>query len=88
MNKRKQQSAFANPVLIGAVTVPSRWSAYSWLTTPTRGCRSSPLRELKVDIANGSELVAGSDVPGAPLIGLGSSLKPVTSGRTAGPARS
>ena len=38
-----------------------------------------PTRELKVDIANGSELVAGNDVrEGGYLIGLVSSLKPVT----------
>ena len=38
-----------------------------------------PTRELKVDIANGSELVAGNDVrEGGYLIGIVSSLKPVT----------
>ena len=79
MNKRKQQSAFANPVLIGAVTVLVALVGVFLAYNANTGLPFVPTRELKVDIANGSELVAGNDVrEGGYLIGLVSSLKPVT----------
>ena len=77
--KRKQQSAFANPVLIGAVTVLVALVAVFLAYNANEGLPFVPTRELKVDIANGSELVAGNDVrEGGYLIGLISDLKPVT----------
>ena len=77
--KRKQQSAFANPVLIGAVTVLVLLVAVFLAYNANEGLPFVPTRELKVDIANGSELVAGNDVrEGGYLIGIVSALKPVT----------
>jgi virulence factor Mce-like protein len=77
--RRKQQSAFANPVLIGAVTVLVALVAVFLAYNANSGLPFVPTRELKVDIANGSELVAGNDVrEGGYLIGLISELKPVT----------
>jgi phospholipid/cholesterol/gamma-HCH transport system substrate-binding protein len=76
---RKQPSAFANPVLIGAVTVLVLLVAVFLAYNANEGLPFVPTRQLKVDIANGSELVAGNDVrEGGYLIGLVSSLKPVT----------
>jgi virulence factor Mce-like protein len=76
--KRKQQSAFANPVLIGAVTVLVLMVAVFLAYTSNEGLPFVPTRELKVDISNGSELVAGNDVrEGGYLIGMVSALKPI-----------
>jgi ABC-type transporter Mla subunit MlaD len=83
--KRKQQSAFANPVLIGAVTVLVTLVGVFLAYNANQGLPFVPTRELKVDIANGSELVAGNDVrEGGYLVGLVSDLKPVrlVSGQT------
>ena len=77
--KRKQQSALANPVLIGAVTVLVALVGVFLAYNANSGLPFVPTRELKVDIANGSALVAGNDVrEGGYLIGLISDLKPVT----------
>jgi phospholipid/cholesterol/gamma-HCH transport system substrate-binding protein len=77
--KRKQQSAFANPVLIGAVTVLVALVAVFLAYNANSGLPFVPTRELKVDISNGSALVAGNDVrEGGYLVGLISDLKPVT----------
>ena len=77
--RRKQPSAFANPVLIGAVTVLVLLVAVFLAYNANEGLPFVPTRELKVDIANGSELVVGNDVrEGGYLIGIVSSLKPVT----------
>ena len=76
---RRKQSAFANPVLIGAVTVLVLLVAVFLAYNANEGLPFVPTRELKIDIANGSELVAGNDVrEGGYLIGIVSSLKPVT----------
>ncbi len=76
---RKQQSAFANPVLIGAVTVLVLLVAVFLAYNANEGLPFVPTRQLKVDIGNGSELVAGNDVrEGGYLIGIVSALKPVT----------
>ena len=77
--KRKQQSALANPVLIGAVTVLVALVGVFLAYNANSGLPFVPTRELKVDIANGSALVAGNDVrEGGYLVGLISDLKPVT----------
>jgi virulence factor Mce-like protein len=76
---RRRQSAFANPVLIGAVTVLVLLVAVFLAYNANEGLPFVPTRELKVDIANGSELVAGNDVrEGGYLIGIVSALEPVT----------
>ncbi len=76
--KRRQQSAFANPVLIGAVTVLVLMVAVFLAYTSNAGLPFVPTRELKVDLSSGSELVAGNDVrEGGYLIGLVSDLKPI-----------
>ena len=75
--KRKQQSAFANPVLIGAVTVLVLLVGVFLAYNANEGLPFVPTRQLKIDIGNGSELVAGNDVrEGGYLIGIVSSLKP------------
>ena len=77
--RRGQQSAFANPVLIGAVTVLVALVAVFLAYNANEGLPFVPTRELKVDIANGSELVVGNDVrEGGYLVGLISDMKPVT----------
>ncbi len=77
--KRKSQSAFANPVLIGAVTVLVALVAVFLAYNANEGLPFVPTRELKVDISNGSELVVGNDVrEGGYLVGLISDMKPVT----------
>jgi len=77
--RRKQQSAFANPVLIGAVTVLVTLVAVFLAYNANEGLPFVPTRELKVDIANGSELVDGNDVrEGGYLIGMVADMKPVT----------
>ena len=76
--RRKQQSAFANPVLIGAVTVLVTLVAVFLAYNANNGLPFVPTRELKVDIANGSALVDGNSVrEGGYLIGMVSSMKPV-----------
>ncbi len=58
----RQQSAFTNPVLIGAVTVLVVLIAVFLAYNANNGLPFVPTRELKVDIANGSNLVPGNDV--------------------------
>ena len=74
----RQQSAFANPVLVGAVTVLAVLVAVFLAYNANQGLPFVPTRELKVDIANGSNLVAGNDVrTGGFRVGLVQKLKPV-----------
>jgi virulence factor Mce-like protein len=76
--KRSQQSAFANPVLVGAVTVLAIMVAVFLAYNANQGLPFVPTKELKVDIADGSNLVAGNDVrEGGFRIGLVSALKPI-----------
>jgi virulence factor Mce-like protein len=76
--RRAQQSAFANPVLVGAVTVLVLMVAVFLAYNANAGLPFVPTRELKVNIADGSNLVAGNDVrEGGYRIGLVSSMKPV-----------
>ncbi len=54
------------------------WSRCSWPTTPIRACRSCRRRQLKVDIADGSNVVIGNDVrEGGFRIGLVSAMRPI-----------
>src|SRR5689334_19455656 len=70
--------AFANPVLIGAVTLLIAIIAVFLAYNANTGLPFVPTQELKVDIANGSNLVVGNDVrSGGFRIGVISDMKPV-----------
>ncbi len=72
------KSAFANPVLIGAVTSLIVIVAVFLAYTANAGLPFVPTKELKVDIANGSDLVVGNDVvEGGFRVGLVSNMKPI-----------
>jgi virulence factor Mce-like protein len=60
--RSKSPSAFANPVLVGAVTVLVLTVGMFLAYTANVGLPFVPSRELKLDIANGSDLVNGNDV--------------------------
>jgi virulence factor Mce-like protein len=83
--RSRQQSAFANPVLIGAVTVLVVLVAVFLAYNANSGLPFVPTRELKVDISDGSNLVVGNDVlQGGHRIGFVSGLKavPLANGAT------
>ena len=70
--------AFANPVLIGAVTVLIAIIAVFLAYNANTGLPFVPTKELKVDIANGSNLVVGNDVrSGGFRVGVISDMKPI-----------
>jgi virulence factor Mce-like protein len=76
--RHRQQSAFANPVLVGAVTVLAIMVAVFLAYNANAGLPFVPTKELKVDIADGSQLVLGNDVrEGGFRIGLVSQMKPI-----------
>src|SRR3954454_21470228 len=76
--RRHQQSALANPVLVGAMTVLVILVAVFLAYNANQGLPFVPTRELKVDIASGSDLVPGNEVrEGGFRIGLVSALKPI-----------
>src|SRR5690349_12489341 len=78
MRTRSRQSAFANPVLIGAVTLLIVLIAVFLAYNANTGLPFVPTKELKVDIANGSNLVVGNDVrSGGFRIGVVSDMKPI-----------
>jgi phospholipid/cholesterol/gamma-HCH transport system substrate-binding protein len=78
MSRGRQQSAFTNPVLIGAVTVLVVLLAVLLAYNANNGLPFVPTRELKVNIANGSNLVPGNDVlEGGHRVGFVSDMKPV-----------
>jgi len=73
-----QRSAFANPVLIGAVTVLVAIVAVFLAYNANTGLPFVPTRQLKVDFPNGVALVAGNDVDqGSYRVGLVSEMHPV-----------
>jgi virulence factor Mce-like protein len=73
-----ERSVFANPVLVGAVTVLVLIVAVFLAYNANAGLPFVPTKELKVDIADGSQLVIGNDVrEGGFRIGLVSDMKPV-----------
>jgi len=75
--RHAQRPAFANPVLIGAVTLLVVLVAVFLAFVANRGLPFVPTRELNVDIANGSNLVPGNDVlEGGHRVGLVYSMKP------------
>jgi virulence factor Mce-like protein len=74
-----QRGAFANPVLIGAVTVLVLIVAVFLAYNANSGLPFVPTRQLKVDIANGAALVTGNDVDeGGTRVGLVSQMQPIT----------
>ena len=76
--RRRQQPAFANPVLIGAVTVLVAVVAVFLAYNATNGLPFVPTRQLKVDFANGAALVDGNDVrEGGFRIGIVADMKAV-----------
>jgi virulence factor Mce-like protein len=78
MRTRNRPSAFSNPVLVGAMTVLVVMVAVFLAYNANNGLPFVPTRELKVDIASGSDLVAGNEVrEGGFRIGLVQQLKPI-----------
>jgi virulence factor Mce-like protein len=78
--RRSTSSAFANPVLIGAVTVLITLVAVFLAYNADAGLPFVPTQELRVDIANGSDLTSGDTVrEGGYLVGLISNMRAVPS---------
>ena len=76
--RRTQQAAFANPVLIGAVTVLVAVVAVFLAYNATNGLPFVPTRQLKVEFANGAALVDGNDVRvGGFRVGVVADMKPI-----------
>jgi virulence factor Mce-like protein len=76
--RRQSQSAFTSPVLIGAVTVLVVLIAVFLAYNANQGLPFVPTQELKVDIADGSDLVVGNDVrEGGFRVGLVSAMRPI-----------
>jgi virulence factor Mce-like protein len=73
-----QRSPLANPVMIGAVTLLIVIVAVFLAFIANTGLPFVPTKELKVDIANGAELVVGNDVDeGGFRVGLVSAMRPI-----------
>jgi virulence factor Mce-like protein len=69
---------FASPILIGAVTVLVLLIGLVLAYTANQGLPFVPTRELKVDLADGANLVVGNDVrEGGYYVGLISAVEPV-----------
>ena len=78
MRRRPNASIVANPVLVGAVTLLVALVAVFLAYNANNGLPFVPTRELKVDIANGSNLVRGNDVrEGGFRIGIVDDIKPI-----------
>ncbi len=75
---RTTQSAFGNPLLVGAVTLLVVLVALFITYNANTGLPFLPTKELKVDISSGSDLVVGNDVrEGGFRIGALSAIKPI-----------
>jgi virulence factor Mce-like protein len=76
--RSSRQSPFSNPVLVGAMTVLVILVAVFLAYNANNGLPFVPTRELKLDIASGSDLVAGNEVrEGGFRIGLVQTLTPI-----------
>ncbi len=77
--RESTRSAFANPVLLGAVTVLVLLIGVFLAYNSNSGFPFVPTHELKVDIANGTSLLPGNQVEagGGADIGIVSSMHPV-----------
>ncbi len=85
MNRRRQASIVANPVLVGAVTTLVVMVAVFLAYNANNGLPFVPTRQYKVELENGSNLVRGNEVrSGGFRIGVVEDLRPVTlqNGRT------
>jgi virulence factor Mce-like protein len=83
--RARSRSAFTNPVLIGAATVLILLVAVFLAYNADAGLPFVPTEELKVDIANGSDLTIGNNVrEGGYLVGLISNMRavPARNGQT------
>ena len=75
---RKPPSALGNPVLVGAMTVLVVMVAMFLAYNANEGLPFVPTKELKVDVASGSDLVPGNEVrEGGFLVGLVQSMQPI-----------
>jgi ABC-type transporter Mla subunit MlaD len=73
-----QQSAFANPVMVGALTVLAVLVALFLSYNANQGLPFLPTRVLKVDVADGADLILGNDVrQGGYRIGLLADVQPI-----------
>jgi virulence factor Mce-like protein len=78
MRGGRHQPAFANPVLIGAVTVLVAIVGVFLAYNANTGLPFVPTRELRVDIPNGAALLPGNEVlAGGYRVGLVSEMRPV-----------
>jgi phospholipid/cholesterol/gamma-HCH transport system substrate-binding protein len=76
--RRHRQSALANPVLVGAMTVLIVMVAVFLAYNANQGLPFVPTRELKVDFASGADIGPGDEVrEGGFRIGLVSAEKPI-----------
>jgi ABC-type transporter Mla subunit MlaD len=72
-------SALANPILVGAMTVLIVIVGVFLAYNANDGLPFVPTRQLKVDVASGSDLVPGNDVDeGGSRIGLVQAMNPIT----------
>ena len=76
--RHRRQNAWANPVLVGAVTVLAVLVAVFLAYNSNTGLPFVPTRELKVDLSDGANVVLGNDVrEGGYRIGLVTDVVPV-----------
>jgi virulence factor Mce-like protein len=76
--RRTPASTLANPILVGAVTVLVVLVAVFLAYNANQGLPFVPTRQLKVEVADGANLVVGNDVrEGGFRIGLVTSMRPI-----------
>jgi virulence factor Mce-like protein len=79
VNRRRQASIVANPVLVGAVTTLVVLVAVFLAYNANNGLPFVPTREYKVQLTNGSNLVQGNEVrAGGYRIGVVEDMQPIT----------
>ena len=78
MRRRGSASVVANPVLVGAVTVLVIVVAVFLAYNANNGLPFVPTTEIKIQLANGSNLVKGNEVrEGGYRIGVISAISPI-----------
>src|SRR5579884_1547586 len=78
MNMSRRQPAFANPVLLGAVTVLVAIVAVFLAYNANNGLPFVPTRQVKVIFPNGAALVDGNDVLASGFrVGVVSDMQPI-----------
>ena len=76
--RRAPQNPFTNPTLVGAMTVLAVVLAVFLAYSANQGLPFVPTRELKVDVANGADIVVGNDVDeGGTRIGELTGVEPI-----------